>query len=285
MGQERSNRLRTQAGGYGRSSHTPISPTTSWFFAAATIGGRSSSGTSAARRGVRETFQRLYPIRLDTMHARPKQDDELLLYVETRRFMKVIEPARRKAPHAKLSITKSCPATRSRPPSFSNERRTMRGRRASRRAGSMRNARSACTLRSSPWRSSVWEDGRNWDTPALQTRIDRVVDQTSPWCTDVADVIACTAFQALRRRWPSSPWPAKALDRWAPGRGFWTPATPRHSAWSASRRPKSVEARSRGKLGSGGAASAMLGARLGNSKSGGLETRAQLKRFGTIVAK
>jgi len=40
---------------------------------------------------VRESFQRLYPIRLDTMHARPiAQDDELLLYVETRRFVKVI---------------------------------------------------------------------------------------------------------------------------------------------------------------------------------------------------
>jgi hypothetical protein len=52
--------------------------------------------------------------------------------------------------------------------------------------------------------------------PALQTRIDRVVDQMSPWRTDVADVIACTAFQALRSRWPSSPRPAKVLDRWAP---------------------------------------------------------------------
>ncbi len=40
---------------------------------------------------VRESFQRLYPIRLDTMHARPiTQDDELLLYVETRRLVKVI---------------------------------------------------------------------------------------------------------------------------------------------------------------------------------------------------
>jgi hypothetical protein len=40
---------------------------------------------------VRESFQRLYPIRLDTMHARPvTQDDELLLYVETRRLLKVI---------------------------------------------------------------------------------------------------------------------------------------------------------------------------------------------------
>ena len=40
---------------------------------------------------VRESFQRLHPIRLDTMHARPiTQDDELLLYVETRRLVKVI---------------------------------------------------------------------------------------------------------------------------------------------------------------------------------------------------
>lgn len=40
---------------------------------------------------VRESFQRLYPVRLCTMHARPiTQDDELLLYVETRRFIKII---------------------------------------------------------------------------------------------------------------------------------------------------------------------------------------------------
>lgn len=40
---------------------------------------------------VRESFQRLHPIRLDTMHARPiTQDDELLLFVETRRLIKVI---------------------------------------------------------------------------------------------------------------------------------------------------------------------------------------------------
>ena len=40
---------------------------------------------------VRESFQRLHPIRLDTMHARPiTQDDELLLYVEARRLMKII---------------------------------------------------------------------------------------------------------------------------------------------------------------------------------------------------
>jgi hypothetical protein len=40
---------------------------------------------------VRESFQRLHPIRLDTMHARPiTQDDELFLYVETRRLIRVI---------------------------------------------------------------------------------------------------------------------------------------------------------------------------------------------------
>lgn len=41
---------------------------------------------------IRESTQRLYPIRNDTMHARPiTQDDELLLYVETKRIMSVIE--------------------------------------------------------------------------------------------------------------------------------------------------------------------------------------------------
>ncbi len=45
----------------------------------------------ARQESVRESFQRLHPIRLDTMHARPiTQDDELLLYVETRRLVKVI---------------------------------------------------------------------------------------------------------------------------------------------------------------------------------------------------
>lgn len=40
---------------------------------------------------VRESFQRLHPIRLDTMHARPiTQDDELLLYVEVRRLVRVM---------------------------------------------------------------------------------------------------------------------------------------------------------------------------------------------------
>jgi len=40
---------------------------------------------------VRESFQRLHPIRLDTMHARLiTQDDELLLLVEVKRLVKVI---------------------------------------------------------------------------------------------------------------------------------------------------------------------------------------------------
>ena len=40
---------------------------------------------------VRESFQRLYPVRLDTMHARPvTQSDELLLYVETRHLCALI---------------------------------------------------------------------------------------------------------------------------------------------------------------------------------------------------
>lgn len=43
------------------------------------------------REDITESFQRLYPVRLDTMHARLiTQDDELLLYVETQRLMKVI---------------------------------------------------------------------------------------------------------------------------------------------------------------------------------------------------
>ena len=45
------------------------------------------------KEDVRESFQRLYPIRLDTMHARPiTQDDELLLFVEARRLVKVMTP-------------------------------------------------------------------------------------------------------------------------------------------------------------------------------------------------
>ena len=40
---------------------------------------------------IRESLQRLYPIRLDTMHARPiTQEDELFLVVEVRRVFKVI---------------------------------------------------------------------------------------------------------------------------------------------------------------------------------------------------
>ena len=40
---------------------------------------------------IRESLQRLRPIRLDTMHARPVgQDDELFLYVEIKRIMRVV---------------------------------------------------------------------------------------------------------------------------------------------------------------------------------------------------
>jgi hypothetical protein len=40
---------------------------------------------------VQESFQRLFPIRICTMHARPiTQDDELYLYVETRRLLAAI---------------------------------------------------------------------------------------------------------------------------------------------------------------------------------------------------
>ena len=43
------------------------------------------------KEDVRESFQRLRPIRLDTMHARPvSQDDELLLYVEVKRIMSAV---------------------------------------------------------------------------------------------------------------------------------------------------------------------------------------------------
>src|SRR5208283_2774681 len=67
--------------------------------------------------------------------------------------------------------------------------------------------------------------------------------------------------------------------------GFWTPATPRPSACAAGRRPKSVDARSRGKVGAGPGGERYEVRDLGNSKSGGLETRGRVKRFGTIVAK
>ena len=46
------------------------------------------------RESVRESLRRLYPIRNDTMHSRPiTKDDELLLYVETKRLMKGIKSA------------------------------------------------------------------------------------------------------------------------------------------------------------------------------------------------
>ena len=70
--------------------------------------------------------------------------------------------------------------------------------------------------------------------------------------------------------------------------GFWTPAAPRLSACTASRRPKSVEARSRGKVG-GRLGGERYEARyevldLGDSKSGGLETRGRIKQCGAIFA-
>ncbi len=41
---------------------------------------------------VRESFQRLFPVRITTMHARiVTLDDELLLRVETRRVLKAID--------------------------------------------------------------------------------------------------------------------------------------------------------------------------------------------------
>lgn len=44
------------------------------------------------KESIRESFQRLHPIRIDTMHSRPiVQDDQLLLYVEVRRLVSVID--------------------------------------------------------------------------------------------------------------------------------------------------------------------------------------------------
>lgn len=49
------------------------------------------SGYFGRMENVRESFHRLHPIRLDTMHARPiTQDDQLLLYVEVKRLTSVI---------------------------------------------------------------------------------------------------------------------------------------------------------------------------------------------------
>ena len=58
---------------------------------ARTIGTRSSSRYSAARRISGESFQRLFPVRIATMHARLiNWDDELLLLVETKRVLRAI---------------------------------------------------------------------------------------------------------------------------------------------------------------------------------------------------
>jgi hypothetical protein len=41
---------------------------------------------------VRESLQRLYPVRLATMHARLiTQDDQILLYIETKRLLKAMD--------------------------------------------------------------------------------------------------------------------------------------------------------------------------------------------------
>ena len=51
-------------------------------------------GIFRRQEDMRESFQRLYPIRIATMHARAvTQDDELLLVVETRRVLKAIGAA------------------------------------------------------------------------------------------------------------------------------------------------------------------------------------------------
>jgi hypothetical protein len=46
---------------------------------------------------IRESFQRLFPIRIATMHARIiTKEDEMLLLVETKRILKAIERAKRR---------------------------------------------------------------------------------------------------------------------------------------------------------------------------------------------
>lgn len=47
--------------------------------------------TFGSIESVRESLQRLHPIRICTMHGRPiTQDDQLLLYVEVKRLIKAI---------------------------------------------------------------------------------------------------------------------------------------------------------------------------------------------------
>jgi hypothetical protein len=62
------------------------------------------------------------------------------------------------------------------------------------------------------------------------------------------------------------------------------PAAPRLSACAGGRRPKSVEARSRGTLGSERYEARYEMLDLGNSKSGGLETPGRIKQCGAIFA-
>ncbi|SRR5260370_41844575 len=50
------------------------------------------TGFFGRMESVRESLQRLYPIRICTMHARPiTKDDELLLYVEAKRLRKAFK--------------------------------------------------------------------------------------------------------------------------------------------------------------------------------------------------
>lgn len=64
------------------------------------------------QESVRESFQRLHPIRLDTMHARLiTLDDELLLYVEIKRLMKGDQEATQLTSRRAQCKTGSSPAS------------------------------------------------------------------------------------------------------------------------------------------------------------------------------
>ena len=68
-----------------------ISQITSILLLEMTIGRNCLKRAFANKNSVQESFRRLYPIRLATMHARTiTQDDELYLYVETKRILAAI---------------------------------------------------------------------------------------------------------------------------------------------------------------------------------------------------
>ena len=77
---------------FGRWQSCSISRTTKLSSASGTIGRKEVFGAIFGRpESVRKSFQRLHPIRICTMHARPiTQDDQLFLYVEVRRLMKAV---------------------------------------------------------------------------------------------------------------------------------------------------------------------------------------------------